>query len=161
MGTLIGGIGNSDQARLSEMVVSLRRSAIGSCQPGAEHIVSYNAGTLGHIRSQLAEGGIGNMKGLPSSVRSRSRATRFGSGALRSPRSGTALAEEDGAREPRGPEVRREARPGRSQEGAPKIGPSGGTGGATLGDVLKEKLGSLSVSDDEDAVGDEAAGEEE
>jgi hypothetical protein len=51
---MVGIGGDDDGQRLGEMQASLARANIGTCD-ALYPIISYNAGILGHIRSQLAE----------------------------------------------------------------------------------------------------------
>ncbi len=51
---LVGGFGDHDGQRLNEMSQSLARGNIGGCVQG-EVIVSYDAGILGHIHTELAD----------------------------------------------------------------------------------------------------------
>lgn len=51
---MVGAVGNDDETRLREMSASLQRGQITTCREG-EVVVSYDAGILGHIHSQLAE----------------------------------------------------------------------------------------------------------
>jgi hypothetical protein len=51
---MVGMVTDNDGVRLGEMSASLQRGGIAYCQ-GLDPIISYNAGILGHIHSQLAE----------------------------------------------------------------------------------------------------------
>lgn len=52
--SMVGVVGDDDGQRLREMQVSLARGQVGTCGP-YDVIVSYDAGILGHIHTQLAE----------------------------------------------------------------------------------------------------------
>ncbi|MCC6874389.1 MAG: hypothetical protein IT378_08820 [Sandaracinaceae bacterium] len=52
--SFIGAVGDDDGTRLTEMQMSLTRGQVATCQ-GLDPIISYNAGILGHIHSQMAE----------------------------------------------------------------------------------------------------------
>lgn len=51
---MVGGVMDDDGSRLREMSASLARGQIATCTQG-EVVVSYDAGILGHINSQLAD----------------------------------------------------------------------------------------------------------
>ncbi|MGE0785177.1 MAG: hypothetical protein AB7S26_05770 [Sandaracinaceae bacterium] len=54
IGNLVGQFADNDGQRLNEMSASLARGQIGTCREG-DVIVSYNAGILGHIHTDLAD----------------------------------------------------------------------------------------------------------
>ena len=51
---MVGAVGDDDGQRLQEMQGSLMRARLESCQ-GGDVIVSYDAGILGHIHSDIAD----------------------------------------------------------------------------------------------------------